>query len=107
MKNYPHPPSRKFHLPGSQRKILALLAILVLFLLTAAAWSMPDSSQPSQPYRVEATHTLVPTHSKLVNTPNPQELQSNHSQTDGIAIMGGVIVLVIVAGTFFVLRRKS
>ena len=106
MKNNSHPSKRKSYLIGSHRKVLALLAILFIFLLTAA-WNAPDSSRPSQPYRVEATHTLVPTHSNLVNTPNLQELQSNHTQTDGIAIMGGVIVLVIVAGTFFVLRRKS
>jgi hypothetical protein len=106
MKNNSHPSSRKFFIPGSQRKILALLAILFFFLLNAA-WSVPDSSQPDQPFRVEATHTLVPTHSNLVNTPSLEELQSNHAQTNGIAIMGGVILLVIVAGTFFVLRRKS
>ena len=106
MKNNSHPSSRKFYLPGSQRRIIALLAILFFFLLTAA-WSAPDSSRPSQPFRVAATHTLAPTHSNLVNTPSLEELQANHTQTDGIAIMGGVIVLVIVAGTFFVLRRKS
>ncbi len=91
---------------GSQRKVLALLAILFLFLLNAA-WSVPDTSQPEQPFRVEATHTLVPTHTNLVNTPSQEEMLSNHSQTDGIAIMGGVIVLVVVAGTFIVLRRKN
>jgi len=106
MKNNLHPSSRKSLLPGSQRRIIALLVILFFFLLNEA-WIAPNSSRPAQPFRVEATHTLVPTHSNLVNTPSLEELQSNHSQTDGIVIMGGVIVLVIVAGTFFVLRRKS
>jgi hypothetical protein len=106
MKNNSHPSSSEFFLNGSQRKILALLAILFFFLLNAA-WRAPDSSRPDQPFRVEATHTLVPTHTNLVNTPSLVELQANHAQTNGIAIMGGVILLVIVAGTFFVLRRKS
>jgi hypothetical protein len=106
MKNNSHPSSSNFFLSGSQRKILALLAILFFFLLNAA-WSLPVSSHPDQPFRAAATHTIVPTQSKLVNTPSLEEMQSNHSQTDGIAIMGGVIVLVIVAGTFIVLRRKS
>jgi hypothetical protein len=106
MKNTSYPSTGKSHLNGSQRKVLALLAILFFFLLNAA-WSAPYSSQPSQPFRAAPTHTLVPTHSNLVNTPSLEELQANHSQTNGIAIMGGVIVLVIVAGTFFVLRRKS
>ena len=106
MKNTSHPSTGKSYLNGSQRKILALLAILLFFLLTAA-WSAPYSSRPAQPFRTTPTHTLVPTHSNLVNTPSIEELQANHSQTNGIAIMGGVIVLVIVAGTFFVLRRKS
>ena len=106
MKNISPSSPKKAFLSRSQRKVLALLAILVLFLLNAA-WNLPSYSVPSQLDRVEATHTLAPTYSNLVNTPSLEELQANHSQTDGIAIMGGVIVLVIVAGTFFVLRRKS
>jgi hypothetical protein len=106
MKNILHYPSSKAFLPKSQRRFLALLAILVLFLMNAAR-SAPYSPPPNQPARIEATHTLVPTHTNLVNTPSLDELQANHSQTDGIAILGGVIVVVIVAGTFFVLRRKS
>jgi hypothetical protein len=106
MKNNSHSSSKRFLLPGSHRKVLALLAILFFFLLNAA-WSAPASSRLSHPLRVAATHTLAPTHSNLVNTPSLEEMQSNHAQTDGIAIMGGIIVLVIVAGTFFVLRRKS
>jgi len=106
MKNNSHPSTGKFYLNGSQRKVLALLAILFFFML-CAAWSAPGSSPLSQPFRAALTHTLVPTHSNLVNTPSLEELQANHTQTDGIAIMGGVIVLVIGGGTFFVLRRKS
>jgi hypothetical protein len=106
MKNNSHSSSKEFFLPGSQRKVLALLAILFLFLLNAA-WSAPVSTRPDQPFRIEATHTLVPTHSNLVNTPSLEELQANHAQTNGIAIMGGIILLVIVAGTFVILRRKS
>jgi hypothetical protein len=105
MKNIPDRSPIKA-LPGSQRKVLALLAILVLFLLNAA-WKLPVSSSSVEPAKIVATHTLVPTISKLVNTPSLEEMQSNHSQTDGIAIFGAIIVLVILAGTFFVLRRKS
>jgi hypothetical protein len=79
----------------------------LFFFLLNAAWSAPYSSLPSQPFRIEATHTRVPTHTNLVNTPSQEEIQSNHTQTNGIAIMGGIIVLVIIAGTFFVLRRKT
>jgi hypothetical protein len=97
------PPQTFFSTPP--RKVLALAIILVLFLLNAA-WSDSFSAWPSDPVRVESTRTLVPTHSPFVNTPSPEEIQANHSQTDGIAVFGGIIVLVIVAGTFFVLRRK-
>jgi len=93
-------------LSAPKRRILALLAILFLFLLNAA-WSAPYSPGPYQPARVEATHTLAPTHSDLINTPSLAEMQANHSQSNGIAIFGGIIVLVIIAGTFVVLRRKS
>ena len=106
MKNIPDRSPIKVFLPGRQRKVLALLAILVLFLLNAA-WNLPNSSSPAEPVKAAPTHTLVPTISNLVNTPSLEELQSNHTQTDGIAIFGAVIVLVIVAGTFFVLRRKA
>ncbi|MGD0005166.1 MAG: hypothetical protein ABSE06_13155 [Anaerolineaceae bacterium] len=81
------------------------MAILALFLLNAA-WNVPYSPPPSHPPRVAATRTLNPTLSNLVNTPSQEEILSNHNQTNGIAILGGIIVLVIVAGTFFVLRRK-
>ena len=81
------------------------MAILVLFLLNAA-WNTPYS-QPFIPARIVATRSLVPTHSSLVNTPSQDEILANHTQTNGIAILGGILVLVIVAGTFFVLRRKA
>ncbi len=97
-------PSRNYYLK-SLRKPLAIAAILIFFLLNVA-WSLNFSAPPALPERVDVTHTLVPTRSKLVNTPNPQEIQANHSQTNGIAIFGSIIVLVIVAGTLFVLRRN-
>ena len=108
MKNLPlHLPINPF-LPMTQRRFLAALAILVLFLLNAA-WNAPYSSRPSQPGRVAATRTLSPTPStsNLANTPSPEEILANRTQTNGVVIVGGIIVLVIVAGTFFVLRRKS
>ena len=108
MKNNLHPSPLHTFLPRSQRRVLALLVILVVFLLNAA-WNTTNSSPPSRPHRAEATRTLVatPTHSNLVNTPSQEEILANHSQTNGIAILGGILVLVIVAGTFFVLRRKA
>ena len=105
MKNNLHSSPLNAFLPRSQRRVLALMAILVLFLLNAA-WNTPYS-QPSIPARIVATRSLVPTHSSLVNTPSQDEILANHTQTNGIAILGGILVLVIVAGTFFVLRRKA
>lgn len=104
-KNLHHSPLNAF-LTRSQRRILALMAILVLFMLIAA-WNVPFSPLPSHAPGVEAAHTLAPTQSNLVNTPSQDEILANHTQTNGIAILGGIIVLVIVAGTFFVLRRKA
>jgi hypothetical protein len=106
MKNIPHHPPINTFLTRSQRRVLALLAILALFLMLTA-WSVPHSSLPSEPGRAAVTHTSRPTITNLINTPSLEEMQSNHAQTDGIAIFGGIIVIVIVAGTFFVLRRKS
>ena len=105
MKNISPSSPKKAFLTRSHRKVLALLAILVLFLLNAA-WNLPSYSVPSQLDRVEATHTLAPTYSNLVNTPSLAEMQSNHSMTNGIAVMGGIILLVIIAGTIIVLRRN-
>jgi len=107
MKNFSHHSPNQPILSWLQgkRKALALLAILILFLINVS-WSLPYSSWPDEPARAGATHTLVPTHSNLVNTPSLEEIQSNHTETDGIAIVGGIIVLMILAGTFFVLRRK-
>jgi hypothetical protein len=106
MKNISNHSPIKAFLSGPQRRGVAALAILVLFLLNAA-WSVPYASPPSQPARVEATVTLFPTISNLVNTPSLEEIQSNYTQTSGVAFFGSIIVLVIIAGTFFVLRRKS
>ncbi len=105
MKNMSHNSPEKIICPWRLRKTLALAAILALFLLNAA-WTRPYFYPPSVPGRMEVTHTPVPTRSKLVNTPNPQEIQANHAQTNGIAVFGGIIVLVIVAGTFIIFRRN-
>ncbi len=106
MKNNLHPFSLTALLPGPPRRVLALLVILALFLLNAA-WNVPFAPPPSHPPRLAPTRTSVPTLSNLVNTPDAEEILTNHTETNGIAILGAFIVLVIVAGTFFVLRRKG
>jgi hypothetical protein len=106
MKNNLHHSPVNGLFPRSQRRVLATIAILVLFLLNAA-WNIPYSPLPSHAPWAVAAHTLVPTRSNLVNTPSQEEILSNHSETNGIAILGSILVLVIVGGTLFVLRRKT
>jgi hypothetical protein len=88
----------------SRRLFKAVLAAVIIF---TAAWSAPYEVPFSEPLRIEATHTPIPTvPQRFFNTPNPYEIQTNSLMTNGILVVGVIIVLIIGAGTVIVLRRK-
>jgi hypothetical protein len=84
---------------------LCILALLAVITLTGMTWNQPSFSLTAD------VATLTPT---LVATPAPPSLLERFLQptgdpaslTLGIIIMGGVIVLIILGGTFAFTRRK-
>lgn len=80
---------------------LAVLFILLLFslfiILSSPAFASTQALQQVTPQTVSATPT---------ETPLPEEWVKNARQTDGIALGGTLLVLIIIAGSLGVLFRK-
>jgi hypothetical protein len=84
---------------------LCILAILAMATLTGMTWNHPSFSLAANEPTLTPTLTATPAPSTwlerfLQPTGDPASL------TLGIIIMGGVIVLIILGGTFAVTRRK-
>ncbi len=106
------------------RKMLkpAPLLILLLFLgfvFTNAGWSIPaqGATLEASPTPAAATPTLTPGPTETVTTtptlrptptltPLPPESQETPDQTVGILFGAVFLVIIIVGGTFFTIRRK-
>jgi hypothetical protein len=77
--------------------LLVLLVFSLLVVFSSAAFANNRTLQQETPQTVLATPT---------ETPLPEEWVRNARQTDGIALGGTILVLIIFAGTLGVLFRK-
>lgn len=82
-------------------QLFTFLFVLILFtflvILSNPAIASNRVQQPETPAAVITTPT---------ETPLPEEWVRNARQTDGIALGGTILVLIIIAGTLGVLFRK-
>lgn len=86
------------------RRTLILLIIATIFLITLS-WSEPLQQPRQQKSSLTASATLSPS---LEDTPNlPPEWEHNSEQTNGILFGGVILVLIIVIGSYSIMRRKT
>jgi hypothetical protein len=104
-KDNPKRSKRLFKLPEwLNRQTITLLIIATIFLSTLTL------SEPLHITGKNPIMTLDGTTSSELNTPTPTlplEWEENSNQTDGIIICGTILVLIVVGGTYSVLRQKS
>jgi hypothetical protein len=106
MKKLTNDPSHEIPHTWRQHILIIMLAFTLISALTVA-WSAPYTVSSSESLSIDATHTPAPPpHHRKINTPSPYEIETNRYWTDGILVMGVVIVLIIMVGTVIVLRRK-
>lgn len=84
--------------------ILSVLALLAVLLLVRCA---PLSEQIAPSAVGTLTPTPLPTEIPLLPTPQPLELARSNELTSNIALMGVLLVIVIVAGTFYGIQRNN
>ena len=102
------------------RRVCAGNAQLMLFLLVALiflgmlTWTGPEQSRRQKMAAAAADMALIETPIPSVdNTPTPgptaipDEWQTNYTQTNGVAIGGIVLVLIVIGGAMAVLTRKK
>jgi hypothetical protein len=91
---------------------LASLICLVLFfgvlvIPTYAAHAGQETPTPTPTIELEETITSTPTPAPTpTTTPFPQEWLDNHELTNGVTVGGIVIVVIIIASTLAIIRRK-
>ena len=78
-----------------------LLVLLVLLLVTTLAWNH------SLPGSITALSTPTPTPYIFAGTPIPAQLVDTGQETNGIVLGGIIMVLIVVGGTFAVIRQKE
>ncbi len=99
---------------------ILLLLLLLGFVFTNAGWSMPaqGAALEASPTPAAATPALTPGPTETVTTtptlrptptltPLPPEYQETPDQTVGILFGAVFLVIIIVGGTFFTIRRKK
>ncbi len=85
------------------RRTLILLIIATIFLITLA-FSEP-LQQPRSRYSSAITSTAIASDTESTSG-MPPEWENNSEQTDGILLGGVILVLIIVIGSYGVMRRK-
>ncbi len=98
---------------------ILLLIFLFGFVCINAGWSVPEreAALAASPTPAAATPTLTPGPTETVTTtptlqptptltPLPPEYQETPDQTVGILFGAVFLVIIIVGGTFFTIRRK-
>ncbi len=99
---------------------ILLLLILLSFVGINAGWSVPEkmAAFEASPTLAAATPTLTPGPTDTITTtptlqptptltPLPPEYQETPDQTVGILFGAVFLVIIIVGGTFFTIRRKK
>ncbi len=88
--------------PFSDHAWQAATIFIVLVIFTVMAFltfpSSAESQFPNKPLQLNTTPTI---------TPLPQEWLMNAHQTDGIALGGTILVLIIVIGTISAILQRN
>lgn len=77
-----------------------IFAFVLVFFVILAIWTSPTSA-------VTQVTATITTQATALATPLPQEWISNARQTDGIALGGTILVLIVVIGTLSVILGKN
>jgi hypothetical protein len=85
--------------------MLFILALLVIFTLTGLAWNYSATPMQAQDPTPTPTLAVTPPAGNWLTRILPPPADPA-SQTDGIIIAGGAIVLIILGGTYGATRRK-
>jgi hypothetical protein len=83
---------------------LVLLFGLLVF-TTSVAYAGQETPTPTLEPAATITETPTPAPTPTI-TPFPQEWLDNHELTNGVTVGGIVIVVIIIASTLAIIRRK-
>ena len=107
--------AKKNHLnrgPSWLNQQVVLIVLVLLVLLTTLAWSKPFSNQPHREKQflqsMESTVTVV---DETLTTPTPSPLPDewiqNSENTNDILLVGVLLVLIVVGGTYNAIRQTK
>jgi len=103
-KNQPTRP--KLKPSGLTHQALAILGLL--FLLTTLAWSSPFQIQSTQTPPAGQVLTAQPGATVTPSvTPLPEEWLQSYRNTNEVVLVGVLLVLIVVIGTFNAVRRAN
>jgi hypothetical protein len=104
-------PTRPLPKPvGLTRQALAILGLLIL--LTTLAWTSPFQTQPTpSPTNSTSGQIVATTAPNLLATPSatplPEEWLQSYRNTNEVVLVGVLLVLIVVIGTFSAVRRAN
>jgi hypothetical protein len=97
----------KFSEQLKARKSIVMLAVLALLSVLLLVRCGPLSEQIVPSVVGTLTPTPLPMEIPLLPTPQPLELARSNELTSNIVLMGVLLVVVIVAGTFYGIQRSK
>jgi hypothetical protein len=100
-------PEMKLPVQEKTKKLAVILALLVLLVILLLAGCAPLSEQIVPSAAGTLTPTPLPSEIPLLPTPQPLELARSNELTSNIALMGVLMVVVIVVGTFYGIQRSK
>ena len=89
------------------RQKAALLLILLVFASLLVARCAPFSGQIVPSAEGTLTPTPLPTEIPLLPTAMPEEMARSSELTNNIVLVGVLLVITIVGGTFYGIRRRQ
>ncbi len=103
------------NVPGWLDPKLVILLVLVALFLVAMAWSEPSANahKISSLAKLDIPMQITPPAQEpqatpeKTSTPLPLEWQTNREMANGLVLGSIILVLIIVGGTLFAIRRKG
>jgi len=94
------------HIFDNNKKILTIRIFLVVIMLTMSiGFSACIAEEPVVPPDIQVTQTSNQT--AVIVTQMPEDIQKSSELTNGVVLVGVVLVLIIVGGTFVGIRRMQ
>ncbi len=92
--------ANKYHIPGKLSWQITVIAVVLIIFAVLVFWSSPSpvDSKSFQVQQVQVTPTV---------TLLPDEWVENSRQTNGIALGGTILVLIVVVGTLSAILGKN